>query len=89
MLQPSSRSSATIVDIVSRSRDYQAVVLDGSTRRDQLAAAIIASRRAAPAVVIADATWKNTPNPLEIAVTGWASAHDRQSEDDVLRAVER
>jgi glycosyltransferase involved in cell wall biosynthesis len=68
MVQPSARSSSTIVDIVSRARDYQAVVLDGSTRRDQVAAAIIASRRDAPAVVIADATWKSTASPLDVKV---------------------
>lgn len=68
MLRPRSRESSTLADIVSQARGYKAVVLDGSTRRDQVAAAIISSRRDAPAVVMADATWKTSPNPLDVRV---------------------
>src|ERR1700683_3061028 len=68
MVLPRPRTSSTIADIVNRARDYRAVVLDGSTRRDQIAAAIIATRRDAPAIVIADATWKRSSNPIDVTV---------------------
>jgi glycosyltransferase involved in cell wall biosynthesis len=68
MLRPSPRASSTIANIVTRARDYRAVVLDGSTRRDQIAAALIASRRDPPAIVIADATWMRGPNALDVMV---------------------
>ena len=38
---------------------YEAVVLNGSVRTDQLAAALSRAAGAAPAVVLADATWKD------------------------------
>jgi hypothetical protein len=52
---------AEIVDprsLLRASRRHEAVVVNGSVRPDQLAAAAIARRRRPPAVVLADATWK-------------------------------
>jgi hypothetical protein len=54
---------AEIVDpisVVRRARHHEAVVLNGSVRADQLAAALVARRRKRPAVVLADSTWKDT-----------------------------
>ena len=53
---------AEIVDpirVVRRAGRHEAVVLNGSVRTDQLAAALVARRRNRPAVVLADATWKD------------------------------
>jgi hypothetical protein len=53
---------AEIVDpirVVRRAGRHQALVLNGSVRADQLAAALVARRRGRPAVVLADATWKD------------------------------
>jgi hypothetical protein len=53
---------AEIVDpirAVQRAGRHEAVVLNGSVRTDQLAAALVARRRNRPAVVLADATWKS------------------------------
>jgi glycosyltransferase involved in cell wall biosynthesis len=44
-------------EIVSRSRGYDTVVLDGSEHYDQVAAALIRRRRPKPRVVLTDATW--------------------------------
>ena len=44
--------------VVRRAGRFEAVVLNGSVRPDQLAAALVARRRRPPAVVLADATWK-------------------------------
>lgn len=52
---------AEIVDpirVVRRAGSHEAVVLNGSVRRDQLAAALLARRRRRPAVVLKEATWK-------------------------------
>jgi hypothetical protein len=58
MLRPSRRSMVTVGRLLLLARRYDALVLDGSARRDQLAAALLRLRRGGPALVIADATWK-------------------------------
>ncbi len=51
--------------IVQVGGSYPRVVLDGSEREALLAATFFARRRRPPAVVIADATWRSTNNPLD------------------------
>jgi glycosyltransferase involved in cell wall biosynthesis len=58
MLRPRDGDASTIAAIVSRARRYDAVVLDGSARRDQVAAALVRRLPRHPAIVIADSTWK-------------------------------
>ena len=57
-LRPSGADAVTVGRLLLRARQYDALVLDGSARSDQLAAALLRSRRGGPAFVIADATWK-------------------------------
>jgi glycosyltransferase involved in cell wall biosynthesis len=57
-LSPAGTDAVTVGQLLARAREYDALVLDGSARRDQLAAALLRSRRGGPAFVIADATWK-------------------------------
>jgi glycosyltransferase involved in cell wall biosynthesis len=57
-LRPAHTDAVTVGRLLVRARQYDALVLDGSARRDQLAAALLRSRRGGPALVIADATWK-------------------------------
>lgn len=62
---------AEIVDpirLVRRAGSHEAVVLNGSVRTDQLAAALVARRRTRPAVVLADATWKDGGRARRAAV---------------------
>jgi Glycosyl transferases group 1 len=62
---------AEIVDpirLVRRAGNHEAVVLNGSVRTDQLAAALVARRRTRPAVVLADATWKDGGRARRAAV---------------------
>src|ERR1700759_2180235 len=58
MLRPRDSDAGTIAAVVSRARRYDAVVLDGSARRDQVAAALVRRLPRGPAIVIADSTWK-------------------------------
>jgi hypothetical protein len=58
MLRPSDTDAATIAAIARRAGRYDAIVLDGSARRDQVAAALVRRLPRAPAIVIADSTWK-------------------------------
>ena len=58
MLRPRERDAATIAAVASRAGRYDAVVLDGSTRRDQVAAALVRRLPRHPAILIADSTWK-------------------------------
>lgn len=51
-------SRAALRRLVREAGSYEAVVLNGSRRLDQLAAAAIARRRRPPATVLLDATWK-------------------------------
>jgi glycosyltransferase involved in cell wall biosynthesis len=62
-LRPAGNNAVTIGRLLLRARHYDALVLDGSARRDQLAAALLRSRRGGPALVIADATWKVPNHP--------------------------
>jgi glycosyltransferase involved in cell wall biosynthesis len=57
-LRPGDTDAVTVGRLLLRARHYDALVLDGSAHRDQLAAALLRSRRGRPACVIADATWK-------------------------------
>jgi glycosyltransferase involved in cell wall biosynthesis len=57
-LRPAGADAVTVGQLLVRARQYDVLVLDGSARRDQLAAALLRSRRGGPALVIADATWK-------------------------------
>ncbi len=57
-LSPRSRDAATIAAIMRRAGRYDAVVLDGSARRDQVAAVLLRRRPHPPAIVVADSTWK-------------------------------
>jgi hypothetical protein len=58
MLRPRDKDAATIAAVVRRAGRYEAVVLDGSARRDQVAAALVRRLPRHPAIVIADSTWK-------------------------------
>ncbi len=58
----------TVAALLRRARNHRALVLDGSAKRDQVAAALISARRAPPSVVIADATWKAGGNIAERAM---------------------
>lgn len=60
MLRPRATDRDTIAAILRRASRYDAVVLDGSARRDQAAAALLRLRPRPPAIVIADSTWKRT-----------------------------
>jgi glycosyltransferase involved in cell wall biosynthesis len=51
-------SRAALARLVREAGRYEALVLNGSRRLDQLAAAAIARRRRPPATVLLDATWK-------------------------------
>jgi glycosyltransferase involved in cell wall biosynthesis len=57
-LRPADSDAVSVGQLLNRARQYDALVLDGSARRDQLAAALLGSRRGGPAFVIADSTWK-------------------------------
>jgi hypothetical protein len=59
MLRPTGGMLSMVAQVYARTRGYRAVVLDGSGRRDQLAAALISRRRPGQTIVIADATWKS------------------------------
>jgi hypothetical protein len=73
MLDPAVlRPAALVRQLVRRAPGYGAVVLNGSTRADQLAAALIARRARPPAVVLLDATWKAGEGPLARRVRGTA-----------------
>lgn len=61
--------SASVLQVVARASDYRAVVLDGSCRAGQIAAALISARRRPPLVVIADSTWKSNTNPVDMAIS--------------------
>lgn len=59
IVDPASLPAARLVERLVRSAGrYDALVLNGSHRADQVAAAVIARRRRPPAVVLVDATWK-------------------------------
>jgi hypothetical protein len=58
MLRPARSDAVTVSRLLRRAGRYDALVLDGSARRDQLAAVLLRIRRGGPALVIADATWK-------------------------------
>lgn len=58
MLRPRAGDAATIGAIVRRAGGYDAVVLDGSARRDQVAAALVRRLARGTAIVVADSTWK-------------------------------
>jgi hypothetical protein len=57
-LRPRDRDAATIGAVVRRATRCDAVVLDGSARRDQVAAALLRRLPRQPAIVVADSTWK-------------------------------
>ena len=67
MLTPRSADAGTVAAVLARAHNYDAVVLDGSARRDQIAAALLGTAPRRPALVIADSTWKRTGNRLERA----------------------
>jgi hypothetical protein len=58
MLRPRATDAATIASVVSRAGRYDALVLDGSTRRDQVAAGLVRRLPRHPAIIVADSTWK-------------------------------
>lgn len=68
MLRPRASDAGTILAVLARAGRYDAVVLDGSARRDQVAAALLRLRRRRPAIVIANATWKSNTNHLDVSV---------------------
>jgi glycosyltransferase involved in cell wall biosynthesis len=57
-LRPRARDADTIGAVLRLAGRYDAVVLDGSARRDQVAAALLRLRPRQPAILIADSTWK-------------------------------
>jgi len=67
MLVPSGRQTRTILAVLRRAQRYQALVLDGSSRRDQVAA-LLSLRPRRPAVIVADATWKSNTNLIDMTV---------------------
>jgi hypothetical protein len=68
MLRPHANQAGTIVELLARAGRYDAVVLDGSARRDQVAAALLGATRRHPAIVIADATWKSSSHRVDMAI---------------------
>ena len=68
-LRPRDRDAATIAAVLRRAGRYDAVVLDGSARRDQVAAALLRRLPRGPAIVVADSAWK--------AGGGWDSVVNR------------
>jgi hypothetical protein len=73
VIDPSSVPRRQLVaKLVRAAGRYEAVVLNGSLRPDQLAAALIARRRRPPAVVLADATWKAEAGSFEGRVRRYA-----------------
>jgi glycosyltransferase involved in cell wall biosynthesis len=68
LLRPRARDAETIGAVVARGAAYDAVVLDGSARRDQVAAALLRFHPRQPAIVIADSTWKSDTSRLDVAV---------------------
>jgi glycosyltransferase involved in cell wall biosynthesis len=57
-LRPRARDAGTIAAVLRLAGRYHAVVLDGSARRDQVAAALLRLRPRQPAILVADSTWK-------------------------------
>jgi hypothetical protein len=68
MLRPRAKDAGTIAAVLARAGRYDAVVLDGSARRDHVAAALLRARPGQPAIVIADSTWKSNTNRLDMTV---------------------
>ena len=68
MLRPSGSVFSQVREVYAQTRGYRAIVLDGSGRRDQLAAALISRRRPRQTIVIADATWKSEHTQLDRTV---------------------
>jgi hypothetical protein len=68
MLRPRATDAGTLGAVLARAARYDAVVLDGSARRDQVAAALLGARRRHPAIVIADSAWKRSTNRLDVTV---------------------
>jgi hypothetical protein len=68
MLRPLASDSRTLLSVLARAPNYDAIVLDGSTRRDQIAAALLRARRSGQVLVVADSTWKTSSRSLEAAV---------------------
>jgi len=58
MLAPGPTLAQAVAAVAQASGRHRVLVLDGSSRRDQVAAAITALRRPRPAIVMADSTWK-------------------------------
>jgi glycosyltransferase involved in cell wall biosynthesis len=67
-----------VLALVSRGRRYRCLVLNGAERLDQLAAALVATRRRRPALIITDCTWKRP--------TGWI---ERAASRVAVRLLER
>lgn len=66
ILDPASMPAARVAERIVRSASrYDALVLNGSVRADQTAAALVARMRRPPAVVLVDATWKRGDGALE------------------------
>ncbi len=63
---PTGRYVKTLLRVLRYAGRYSALVLDGSARRDQVAAALLSLRRRRPAIVIADSTWKTGTNRLDM-----------------------
>lgn len=58
MIEPGLSRTRYVRELVRASRRSEALILDGSSRLDQLAAIAIARRHRPPRLVITDATWK-------------------------------
>lgn len=56
---------STVAELVRRARHSQAVIIDGSSHYEQVAAALISIARRPPKIVISDATWTLSANPLD------------------------
>lgn len=68
MLTPRARDLGTIGAVLTRGRRYDAVILDGTARRDQVAAALLGVEPRHPAIVMSDSTWKSDTNRLDMTI---------------------
>jgi hypothetical protein len=72
ILDPTGRSlPAHVTTLLARAREYPALVLDGSSRYDQVAASVLGTWPRRPRVVMSDATWKRGNGRLDRQVS-WA-----------------
>ena len=67
MVRPKPGLARNVGHLLRRAGSYDALVLDGSGRADQIAGAALAMHPHRPALVISDSTWKRDSSPIEQA----------------------